>query len=75
MAGFPLEGHVYLEAIQFGQCVRVMLIPHHGQFQYGTDLICQLLLAVAWLWHVFSVWVVGSCPFDIQIWKGCLLIG
>ena len=52
-----------------------MLIPHHGQFQYGTDVICQLLLAVAWLWHVFSAWVVGSCPFDIQVWKGSVPIG
>ena len=52
-----------------------MLTLHHGQYQDQNDLICQLLLAVAWLWHVLSAWVAGSCPFDIQVLKGNLLAG
>ena len=42
MVGFPLEGHIFLEAIQFGQYVLVEPVLHLGQFQYGTGLICQL---------------------------------
>ena len=40
--------YLCVEAINAVQCVLVVIAHHHVQFQYGTDLICWLSLAVVW---------------------------
>ena len=46
MAGFLLGLHVCVEAICNAQCVSAVIALHHVQFQYGTDFIHWLSLAV-----------------------------
>ena len=48
MAGFLLGLHICVEDICIAQGVSAVIALYYVQFQYETDLICWMLLAVVW---------------------------